>query len=142
MKTLIVWLLVLSVVAGGGYLVVQKYRTPSVLREAGPVAASSKTGQPATAVVATRDIKFAITAALIGKDVVLAHAKDLDHDGDAGHLAAGKGKLDYDRYVSLLHRQAFRGPLLLHGLSEAQVPGCVAFLRAKLMAVTAATSRK
>ena len=61
--------------------------------------------------------------------IVLAHAKDLDHDGDAGHLAAGQGKLDYARYVSFLHRYGFPGPLLLHGLSEAQVPGCVAFLR-------------
>ncbi len=66
---------------------------------------------------------------LIGKDIVLAHAKDLSHDGDAGHEAAGHGKLDYDRYLSLLHAYGFRGPLLLHGLSEAQVPGCVAFLR-------------
>jgi Xylose isomerase-like TIM barrel len=31
--------------------------------------------------------------ALVGKDVVLAHAKDLDHDGNAGHKAAGQGKL-------------------------------------------------
>jgi sugar phosphate isomerase/epimerase len=70
--------------------------------------------------------------ALIGRDVVLAHAKDLDHDGDAGHLPAGHGKLDYERYVTLLHKQRFRGPLLLHGLTEAQVPGCVAFLREKM----------
>ena len=71
--------------------------------------------------------------ALLGKDIVLAHAKDLDRDGDAGHQAAGQGKLDYDRYLSLLHAHAFKGPLLLHGLSEAQVPGCVAFLRGKLL---------
>ena len=70
--------------------------------------------------------------ALIGKDVVLAHAKDLDHDGDAGHKAAGEGRLDYDRYGALLHSSGFQGPLFLHGLSEAQVPGCVAFLRQKL----------
>ena len=70
--------------------------------------------------------------ALLGKDIVLAHAKDLDHDGDAGHLAAGRGKLDYDRYLSLLRTSGFKGPILLHGLSEAQVPGCVAFLREKL----------
>lgn len=29
--------------------------------------------------------------ALVGKDIVLAHAKDLDHDGEAGHKAAGQG---------------------------------------------------
>ena len=73
--------------------------------------------------------------ALIGKDIVLAHAKDLSRDGDAGHEAAGHGKLDYDRYLSLLHAYGFRGPILLHGLTEAQVPGCVAFLREKLARV-------
>ena len=79
--------------------------------------------------------------ALIGKDIVLAHAKDLSRDGDAGHEAAGHGKLDYDRYLSLLHAYGFRGPLLLHGLSEAQVPGCVAFLRDKLARVAAAGAK-
>jgi sugar phosphate isomerase/epimerase len=70
--------------------------------------------------------------ALVGKDIVLAHAKDLDHDGEAGHKAAGQGVLDYDRYLGLLRKYNFRGRLLLHGLSVGQVPGCMAFLRAKL----------
>jgi len=78
--------------------------------------------------------------ALLGKDVVLAHAKDLDHDCDAGHLPAGHGKLDYHEYISLLHGCGFKGPLLLHGLSEAQVPECVAFLRAKMAQVAANNS--
>ena len=69
---------------------------------------------------------------LIGRDIVMAHAKDLDHDGDAGDLPAGHGKLDYDRYLSLLHKYGFEGPLLLHSLSESQVPECVGFLRGKL----------
>lgn len=79
---------------------------------------------------------------LVGKDIVLAHAKDLDHDGDAGHLPAGKGKLDYDRYLSLLYRYRFRGPLLLHGLSEAQVPECVGFLRDKLARLVSSAQQK
>jgi len=70
--------------------------------------------------------------ALLGRDIALAHAKDLDHDGDAGHKAAGEGLLDYDLYMRLLLQHRFHGPLLLHGLTRAQVPGCVAFLRAKL----------
>lgn len=70
--------------------------------------------------------------ALVGKDIVLCHAKDLDHDGEAGHKAAGQGVLDYDRYMGLLRKCHFTGPILLHGLSAAQVPGCLAFLRAKL----------
>ena len=69
---------------------------------------------------------------LLGKDIVLAHAKDLDRDGDAGHQAAGEGLLDYDLYLRLLHAHRFTGPLLLHGLTRAQVPTCVAFLRSKL----------
>ena len=69
--------------------------------------------------------------ALLGRDVVLAHAKDLSRDGDAGHEAAGTGQLDYDLYLSLLRRAGYRGPLILHGLSEAQVGSSVAFLRQK-----------
>lgn len=69
---------------------------------------------------------------LLGKDIALAHAKDLSEDGEAGHEAAGTGRLDYDRYVSLLARAGYRGPLILHGLSESQVPAAVAFLRGKL----------
>jgi sugar phosphate isomerase/epimerase len=71
--------------------------------------------------------------ALLGKDVVLAHAKDLDHDGEAGHKPAGQGVLDYDRYLALLRKYHFPGPLLLHGLTPAQVPGCMAFLRARMV---------
>ena len=70
--------------------------------------------------------------ALVGQDIILAHAKDLSHDGEAGHEAAGHGRLDYDRYLSLLYACGFDGPLLLHGLAESQVPGCVEFLREKL----------
>jgi sugar phosphate isomerase/epimerase len=72
--------------------------------------------------------------ALLGDDIVLAHAKDLNEDGEAGHEAAGEGLLDYDRYVSLLSNAAPEVPLILHGLSEAQVPGCIAFLKEKLAA--------
>jgi len=71
---------------------------------------------------------------VIGKDIVLAHAKDLDRDGEAGHLPAGHGVLDYPRYLALLRRHAPQAPLLLHGLTPAQVPGCLAFLRGKLSA--------
>ena len=67
--------------------------------------------------------------ALLGNDIVLAHAKDLDHDGEAGHLPAGHGRLDYDRYLSLLAATGFRGAIVLHGLAEDQIDGCAAFLR-------------
>jgi sugar phosphate isomerase/epimerase len=66
---------------------------------------------------------------LLGPHIALAHAKDLDHDGDAGHLPAGHGLLEYGLYLRLLRASGYSGPLVLHGLSEAQIPGCVAFLR-------------
>jgi sugar phosphate isomerase/epimerase len=66
---------------------------------------------------------------LLGSDIALAHAKDLDHDGDAGHLPAGHGKLDYPLYLSLLKRSGYAGPIILHGLGEDQVDGCVSFLK-------------
>jgi len=56
--------------------------------------------------------------ALIGKDIVLAHAKDLDHDGDAGGRAAGQGKLDYSFYLSELQSSGFDGAIVLHQLKE------------------------
>ncbi len=65
---------------------------------------------------------------LLGKDIVIAHAKDLDHDGEAGHIAAGKGLLDYERYLSLLAALGGDLPLILHGLAEEEVDDCVAFL--------------
>jgi sugar phosphate isomerase/epimerase len=76
---------------------------------------------------------------LLGGDIALAHGKDLDRDGEAGHLAAGTGLLDYDRYLSLLHRAGYTGPVVLHSLTEEQVPGCVAFLRDKLAAAGGVT---
>ncbi len=66
---------------------------------------------------------------LLGDHIAIAHGKDLDHDGDAGHLAAGTGKLDYARYVSLLCGLPFDVPVILHGLSEDQVDASVAMLR-------------
>ena len=71
--------------------------------------------------------------ALLGRDVVLAHAKDLSRDGEAGHEAAGRGVLDYDHYLHLLRAGGYDGPLILHGLAETQVASSVAFLREKLM---------
>ena len=66
---------------------------------------------------------------LLSKDIVIAHGKDLDRDGEAGHLAAGKGLLDYGHYVSLLSNLGFDAPIILHGLSETEVPESVAFIR-------------
>jgi sugar phosphate isomerase/epimerase len=61
---------------------------------------------------------------------VLAHAKDVRHDGTV--VGAGRGGLDYDLYVRLLRDAGYDGPLVLHGLAEEEVPQAAAFLRARL----------
>lgn len=73
---------------------------------------------------------------LLGNDIALAHAKDLTEDGHAGNAAAGTGLLDYGLYVRLLQEGGYTGALVLHGLREAQTPGCIEFLRTRLAAVT------
>ena len=69
---------------------------------------------------------------LLGDRIALAHAKDLSRDGEAGHEAAGTGLLDYDHYLHLLHQSGYRGAVVLHSLTPAQVPHCVRFLQQKL----------
>ena len=67
---------------------------------------------------------------LLGGDIGIAHAKDLTRDGAAGNAAAGTGLLDYAYYIHLLRQSGFNGAVVLHGLSAAQAPGCVDFLKA------------
>jgi four helix bundle protein len=64
---------------------------------------------------------------LLANEMVIAHAKDLTANGQ--FVAAGKGVLDYDLYLTLLHSVNFDGPLILHGLAEDDVQGSVQFLR-------------
>jgi sugar phosphate isomerase/epimerase len=58
---------------------------------------------------------------LLGGDIAMAHAKDLERDGEAGHVAAGTGLLDYDYYLRLFAGIGFKGALVAHSLKEDQV---------------------
>jgi sugar phosphate isomerase/epimerase len=66
---------------------------------------------------------------ILGPDIVLAHAKDIDAHGK--HVTAGTGLLDYDCYLEWLRKIDFKGPLIMHGLEEAEVGECLTFLRKK-----------
>lgn len=65
---------------------------------------------------------------LLGSDIALAHAKDLDQDGEAGHLAAGRGRLDYQYYLDLLRTSGFEGAIILHALQPAEARDRLAFV--------------
>lgn len=69
---------------------------------------------------------------LLGNDIRLAHAKDLEKDGDAGHQAAGTGVLDYEHYLACLHHIGFSGSVILHSLDETQVPASRAHVLASM----------
>ena len=72
------------------------------------------------------------TFELLGRDIVLAHAKELGADGHAGHLALGAGVLDWGRYLSRLRQAGFNGPLIMHGFGERDAAISTAFLRGKI----------
>jgi sugar phosphate isomerase/epimerase len=107
--------------AGAARRLLDELRTPSL----GIVvdAANLVWGDAVTSQRRTLDEAFA----LLGDDIVLAHAKDVAADGTV--VAAGRGELDYERYVTLLDHAGYAGPLVLHGLGEDDVPRAVAFLR-------------
>jgi sugar phosphate isomerase/epimerase len=66
---------------------------------------------------------------LLGPWITLAHAKDLERDGEAGQAAPGRGKLDFSMYARELDQVGYDGPWVIHGLSESEVGESVAFLR-------------
>ena len=66
---------------------------------------------------------------LLGSDITLAHAKDLDQDGKAGHVAAGRGRLDYPYFLELLRTSGFQGSIILHALKPAEAKDRLAFVR-------------
>lgn len=75
---------------------------------------------------------------LLGGDIVLAHAKDFSCvetpggeppcDRSLVFTAAGRGVLDFPYYVELLRQYGYDGALIMHGLSEEQVPESRLFL--------------
>jgi sugar phosphate isomerase/epimerase len=78
---------------------------------------------------------------LLGDRTAIAHCKDVAAPATKGtgnqhveklyaHVPAGTGILDYRHYLSELRRLAPAGvPLILHGLSEEQIPPSLAFIR-------------
>ena len=69
---------------------------------------------------------------LLGKDLVLVHAKALAPEGRSGSLSPGEDALDWELYFNLLKKVRFAGPVILHGVAEAEVKGSLAFLREQM----------
>ena len=65
-------------------------------------------------------------AEMLAGSISMAHAKDRDAAG--GFVAAGSGVIDFPHFIACLRQAGFDGPLVAHGLSEAEAPGVSAFL--------------
>ena len=69
---------------------------------------------------------------LLGGHIAMAHAKDRNPLGD--FVAAGTGVVDFAHFIKCLRDVGFDGPLVTHGLSEAEAPSVAAFLKSTLAA--------
>lgn len=68
----------------------------------------------------------------LGNDICLAHAKDLCLTSKITFVAAGEGAIDFKTYIKLLNKYNYKGPLIIHGLSETQVLDSVEFLKGEM----------
>lgn len=59
--------------------------------------------------------------------IAMAHAKDRDTEGR--FVAAGRGVVDFGRFLGGLRRAGFDGAVVTHGLSAGEAPGVASFLR-------------
>lgn len=75
---------------------------------------------------ARRDI-IARAVDLLADRIAMAHAKDRDAQG--GFIAAGQGVIDFPHFIKRLRVAGFDGPLVTHGLTEAEAPSVAAFLK-------------
>jgi sugar phosphate isomerase/epimerase len=72
---------------------------------------------------------------VLGKDIILAHGKDIYESDEVKFAAPGKGILDYDFYFSLLKEYNYDRGLIIHGIHrEEDFEPCVAFLKERLEA--------
>jgi sugar phosphate isomerase/epimerase len=71
---------------------------------------------------------------LLSEHVIIAHAKDYSTVDGLHYTAAGTGELNYKVYMKLLHAYHFKGPLILHGLYEREVPQSISYLKSQITA--------
>ncbi len=65
--------------------------------------------------------------AILGDRTIVAHGKDRDATGTV--QPPGRGVVPWHRFLDGLRSVGFSGPLILHGLSEAEVPAATSYLR-------------
>lgn len=65
-----------------------------------------------------------------GKDIVLAHGKDIRPSDGIDFCGTGFGIVDFPYMVASLKKAGFTGDMMLHGIyNEEDMPGCLSFMR-------------
>lgn len=76
--------------------------------------------------------------ARVGRSIALAHAKDVRPPepgrDECVRPAAGTGVLDYPLYLHLLRESGYTGGLIMHSLSESELPASQAYVESYLSA--------
>ena len=67
---------------------------------------------------------------LLAADTILVHAKDRRADGSV--CPAGQGVVEFLPFLGRLQHAGYNGPLVVHGIEEAEVPVAVSYLRSTL----------
>ncbi|NLI52698.1 MAG: sugar phosphate isomerase/epimerase [Clostridiales bacterium] len=67
---------------------------------------------------------------LLGRDIILAHGKDMMPGGDMIFTSAGRGIVAYEEFLKLLDQYDYRGNIILHGMhDESEFAFSVAFMK-------------
>ncbi len=67
---------------------------------------------------------------VLGKDVILAHGKDIAASPGIRFATPGRGIIDYDLFLALLRKIGYEGGMILHGIQdEADIPACAAWMK-------------
>ena len=73
---------------------------------------------------------IAKAAEYFGKDIVIAHGKDIKESDGIDFCGTGFGIVDFPYMIEKLKKCGFEGDMMLHGIySEDDMPGCLEFMK-------------
>lgn len=69
----------------------------------------------------------------LGKDIILAHGKDILAGQGIDFTSPGKGIIDYALFLTLLHEYGYKDDMVLHGIKdESEMEACRLFMRERI----------
>lgn len=68
-----------------------------------------------------------------GKEIILAHGKDIAEAEQTTFAPVGQGIVNYDLFLDLLYQHGYQGPMIEHGIyQEDLMKPCISFLSEKI----------